>query len=63
MAELTYKEFLNQVRSRIEGFSEAGLRELVLSWAQATTDSEKRYQFLAGLKPNANIRGTILDLI
>lgn len=48
MSEPTYKEFLDQVRSCIDGFSEADLRNLILNWAR-TTDYSDRNQFLREL--------------
>lgn len=60
MSELTYKKFLDRVRTSIDSLSEADLRELILNWAQGT-DYSQRSQFLNKLNGSMRKKKPNLD--
>ncbi len=51
-SDLSFREFIERVESRVDGYSIETLREIVLDWAKHTPP-EKRHAFLDKLVPPA----------
>lgn len=50
MQKISFKEFIEQVEQRLNEYSPADLRQILMEWAKSTT-SASRYEFLAKLQP------------